>query len=132
MSDPADLVEPAVKDPATKALVREMVRRVADRWTWRVLDLLWDGDARFGQIQESIGVSQKVLTQTLRQLERDGFVTRSAHLTVPPRVDYSLTDLGRTLTEAFCGVWMWAEEHQTQVEAARARFDGAGEPASRD
>jgi DNA-binding HxlR family transcriptional regulator len=65
-----------------------------------------------------------MLTQTLRQMERDGMVTRTVHPVVPPRVEYRLTDLGASLGAAFCGVWIWAEENLTRVENARAQFDG--------
>jgi DNA-binding HxlR family transcriptional regulator len=69
------------------------------------------------------GVSQKMLTQTVRQMERDGLLTRKVYPVVPPRVEYALTDLGLTLSAAFCGVWVWAAENLSKVEAARSRFD---------
>ena len=85
-------------------------------------------DTRFTRLQERIGgVSQKMLTKTLRQLERDGLVTRRVHATVPPRVDYTLTPLGESLGEAVCGMWMWVEKHADAVETARRSFDGRNE-----
>ena len=69
------------------------------------------------------GVSQKMLTQTLRAMERDGLVVRTVHPVVPPHVDYRLTDHGISLGAAFCGVWTWAEEHLERIEAARDAFD---------
>lgn len=112
--------------PTTDALVRDMIKRIADKWTWLVLELLADGELRFSQIRSGIeGVSQKVLTHTLRQLERDGLVSRRVTPTVPPRVDYRLTPLGASLAEAFCSVWLWAEKNQPKVARARTRFDAA-------
>ena len=70
------------------------------------------------------GISQKMLTKTLRQLERDGLVTRRVHPVIPPRVDYKLTRLGESLGEAVCGIWVWAEKHGRDVERARRAYDG--------
>jgi DNA-binding HxlR family transcriptional regulator len=70
------------------------------------------------------GVSQKMLTKTVRQMERDGLVTRTVHPVIPPRVEYELTELGHSLGEAFCGVWIWAERHGEEIERARAAFKG--------
>ncbi len=84
------------------------------------------GELRFTQVGRQVpGISQKMLTQTLRQMERDGLVHRTVHPVIPPRVDYRLTDLGLGLGSAFCGVWTWAEENLERIEAARARFDAA-------
>ena len=68
------------------------------------------------------GISQKMLTKTLRQMEYDGLVSRVIHPVIPPHVDYALTDMGRSLSEAFCGVWKWAEAHHARIEQARAEF----------
>ena len=113
-------------DPKVEALVNDLIGRVADKWTMIVLEVLAEhGELRFSQLSRLVtGVSQKMLTQTLRQMERDGMVTRTVHAVVPPRVDYRLTDLGLSLGAAFCGVWIWAEENLARVEDARARFDG--------
>jgi DNA-binding HxlR family transcriptional regulator len=112
-------------DPEVDALVTEIIGQVADKWTMLILEELADHDhLRFTQIGRLVpGISQKMLTQTLRQMERDGLVTRTVHAVVPPRVDYRLTDLGLSLGEAFCGVWLWAEKNLARIEAARARFD---------
>ena len=81
-------------------------------------------ELRFTQLARLMsGISQKMLTQTLRQMERDGMVTRTVHAVVPPRVDYRLTELGTSLGAAFCGVWIWAEENLPKVEASRKAFD---------
>lgn len=113
--------------PKKKALVREVLERIADKWTLLVIDAL-DGERelRFSRLQERVGgVSQKMLTKTLRQLERDGLVTRRVHATVPPRVDYKLTPLGETLGEAVCGIWLWVDAHMDAMQRSRRRYDKA-------
>ncbi|WP_454884623.1 winged helix-turn-helix transcriptional regulator [Sphingomonas oryzagri] len=81
------------------------------------------GELRFTQLSKAVpGISQTMLTQTLRQMERDGMVTRTIHPVIPPRVEYRLTELGLSLGAAFCGVWIWAEDNLGKVEAARAAF----------
>ena len=112
-------------DPRVEALVTEVIGRVADKWTMLILETLTDqGELRFTQIGKAVpGISQKMLTQTLRQMERDGLVIRTVHAVIPPRVDYRLTDLGGTLAEAFCGVWLWAAANLERIEAARTAFD---------
>lgn len=113
-----------VPNPAVDALVREVIARVADKWTMLVLEVLDEhGTQRFTRLAELVeGVSQKMLTKTVRQMEADGLVTRKVHPVIPPHVDYALTPLGRSLGEAFCGVWKWAEKNHTKVEAARKAF----------
>ncbi|OYU38334.1 MAG: transcriptional regulator [Pseudorhodobacter sp. PARRP1] len=112
-------------DPRIERLVNDLIGRIADKWTMLILELLaQQGEMRFTQIGRAVeGISQKMLTQTLRQMERDGLVQRTVHPVVPPKVEYRLTDLGLTLGEAFCGVWLWAETHLDRIEAARAAFD---------
>lgn len=108
--------------PEVDALVREIIARVADKWTMLILEALEEhGTQRFSQLSKVVvGVSQKMLTKTLRQMESDGLVSRTIYPEVPPRVEYTLTDLGRSLSAAFCGVWLWAEAHYDEVAAARA------------
>ncbi|MDF1504639.1 helix-turn-helix domain-containing protein [Roseisolibacter sp. H3M3-2] len=115
-------------DPRVEALVHELIGRVADKWTMLLLEVLDEhGTQRFTRLGALVpGISQKMLTQTLRQMERDGLVTRTVHAVVPPRVDYALTPLGESLGEAFCGVWVWAAHHRETVEAARRAFDARG------
>src|SRR2546425_9189625 len=98
--------------------MREILERVADKWTLLVIDALeGERELRFTRVQQRVGgVSQKMLTKTLRQLERDGLVTRSVHATVPPRVDYRLTPLGVSLGESVCGIWIWVGKHMDKVE----------------
>ena len=113
-------------DPRVEALVNDVIGRVADKWTMLILEVLAEhGEQRFTRVGDLVGgISQKMLTQTLRQMERDGLVIRTVHPVIPPRVEYRLTDLGVTLAEAFCGVWTWAEKNIDRIEAARAAFDG--------
>ena len=108
-----------------EALVREMLDRVGDKWTLLVIEELGSGgEMRFTQLRDRIGnVSQKMLTKTLRDLERDGLLTRRVHPVVPPRVDYKLTKLGEALGEAVCGIWTWVEKHLKDVERSRQAYD---------
>ncbi|VFR57224.1 Transcriptional regulator, HxlR family [plant metagenome] len=117
-------------DPRVEALVTGVIARVADKWTMIILDVLaTQGELRFTQLARQVdGISQKMLTQTLREMEREGLVLRTVHPVVPPHVEYRLTDLGLSLGAAFCGVWVWAEKNLETIEAARARFD-ARQPA---
>jgi DNA-binding HxlR family transcriptional regulator len=118
-------VPPDDLDPRIEALVNELIGRVADKWTMIILEVLAErGELRFTRLSELVeGVSQKMLTQTLRQMERDGLVVRTVHPVVPPKVEYKLTQLGLGLGAAFCGVWVWAAENLKQVEQARLKFD---------
>lgn len=114
-------------DAKVDALVTEVIGRVADKWTMLILEALADhGELRFTRIGKLVpGISQKMLTQTLRQMERDGLVVRTVHPVIPPRVEYCLTDLGLSLGAAFCGVWLWAEQNLEAIETARREFDAA-------
>ena len=116
---------PAENDPRVEALVNELIGRVADKWTMLILEVLDDhGELRFTRIAELVsGISQKMLTQTLRQMERDGLVIRTVHPVVPPKVEYRLTRLGESLGQAFCGVWIWAAQNLSEIETARTAFD---------
>ncbi len=116
---------PTESNPVIDALVEEIIGRVADKWTMIVLEILEEnGTLRFTQIAKlASGISQKMLTKTLRQMERDGLLTRTVYPVVPPHVDYELTHLGNSLSGAFCGVWMWAEAHHAEIQAARLKFE---------
>ena len=108
----------------TVELVDEMLGRIADKWTLMVIEELGNGEMRFTRLRERVtGVSQKMLTKTLRQLERDGLVIRTVHPVIPPHVEYKLTPLGESLGEAVCGIWLWAEKHALDVAKARQKFD---------
>ncbi|MES2435599.1 MAG: helix-turn-helix domain-containing protein [Pseudomonadota bacterium] len=112
-------------DPRIEQLVTDVIGRIADKWTMLILEVLEQrGILRFTEVGRAVpGISQKMLTQTLRQMERDGLVQRKVHPVVPPKVEYQLTNLGLTLSEAFCGVWVWAGTHLESIEAARVAFD---------
>ncbi|MEX2036614.1 MAG: helix-turn-helix domain-containing protein [Xanthobacteraceae bacterium] len=104
--------------------VGEVLARVGDKWTVLVVGVLGDGPKRFNEIRRSLGsISQRMLTLTLRALERDGLVTRTAFATIPPRVDYELTRLGRSLLEPVSGLGLWARQNRAAIQAARLRFD---------
>jgi DNA-binding HxlR family transcriptional regulator len=120
-------VPPRELDPRLQPLVHELIGRVADKWTMLILETLMEhGETRFTQLGKLVGdISQKMLTQTLRHMERDGLVVRTVHAVVPPKVEYRLTALGLTLSAAFCGVWVWAADNLQQIEAARLSFDSA-------
>ena len=114
-------------DPAIEALVQDIIAKVADKWTMMILEALNEhGTLRFTQLGRVVGhISQKMLTQTVRQMEQDGLVSRTVHPVIPPHVDYTLTPLGKSLGAAFCGVWIWAETHYAEIQAARKKFAAA-------
>jgi DNA-binding HxlR family transcriptional regulator len=123
---------PAAPGPteATACAVREVLDRVGDKWSVYVIHLLGGGTMRFSDLKRSIeGISQRMLTVTLRGLERDGLVTRTVYPVVPPRVDYALTPLGETLLSTVCALVDWSEAHRADIDAARVRYDTREEPA---
>ena len=124
----------AFNDPRVERLVHELIDHVADKWTMIVLEVLVEhGELRFTRLSEQVpGISYKMLTQTLRLMEREGFVARTVHPVVPPRVEYRLTELGVSLAAAFCAVWLWAEAHLDQVERARSVFDKKSASSNRE
>ncbi len=115
---------PEESDPELEVLVREIIGRVADKWTMLALEVLEEhGRLRFTRLGELIGgISQKMLTKTIRQMEADGLVVRTVFPVIPPRVEYELTELGRSLGAAFCGVWIWAEQHRKTILQSRKAF----------
>ncbi|HUZ13133.1 MAG TPA: helix-turn-helix domain-containing protein [Caulobacteraceae bacterium] len=109
--------------------VSQVLARVGDKWSVLIVSLLGDGPRRFNEIRRMVGgISQRMLTLTLRGLERDGLVTRTVFPTVPPRVDYELTELGRSLWEPVAALGGWARANQDRIEAARRRFDQRAAP----
>ena len=113
--------------------VRQILDRVADKWSLLVIALLEHRTLRFTELRRRIdGVSQRMLTVTLRQLERDGLVRRTVHPVVPPRVDYALTPLGSTLHATIQALVIWTEAHQNEIAAARAQYDARQELAAAD
>jgi DNA-binding HxlR family transcriptional regulator len=105
---------------------RQLLDRIADKWVALVVKSLSDGPKRYSEISHQlVGVSQKMLTQTLRSLERDGMLTRSVTPAVPVRVDYELTPLGQSLSGILGQLKSWAEQHMPEVDQARAAYDAA-------
>jgi DNA-binding HxlR family transcriptional regulator len=104
--------------------VSQVLARVGDKWSVLVVMLLRDGPLRFNAIKRALnGISQQMLTRTLRGLERDGLVTRTMYPTIPPQVEYALTDLGHSLSKPVLALGSWAQEHMAQIDVARSRFD---------
>jgi DNA-binding HxlR family transcriptional regulator len=124
------------RDPGECTMVSETLARIGDKWTVLVVELLCEGrgPVRFNEIRRAVhGISQRMLTLTLRSLERDGLVTRTVHPTVPPRVDYELTKLGRSLRVPLVAVAEWVRANGTSIHAARQVFDATStaSPSSR-
>ena len=118
--------------PEIDRLVEEIIARIADKWTLLLLEALAQhGTVRFSRLADLVGgISQKMLTQTLRRMEADGFITRTAYPEIPPRVEYALTPLGESLGAAFCGVWEWAEKHHGEMIRAREAYSARRSTAS--
>lgn len=115
-------MKPNVYDP--NCPTRTVLDRIGDKWTTLVVLVLLDGPRRFSQLRDRIGgVAPKVLTETLRRLERDGILTRTAYPEIPPRVEYQLTPLGRSLEEPIRAIATWAEHNVPQITQAREAYD---------
>jgi DNA-binding HxlR family transcriptional regulator len=111
-------------EPEDCRAVSEVLSRVGDKWTVLVVWTLGDGSKRFNELRKALGsISQRMLTLTLRALERDGLVTRTVFPTIPPRVDYELTALGRSLLDPVSELGSWARRNRRAIENARHRFD---------
>src|SRR5665213_4513390 len=118
--------------PGECRAISEMLSRVGDKWSVLVVLTLGDGTKRFGEIQKALGsISKRMLTLTLRGLERDGLVTRTVFPTIPPRVDYELTKLGRSLLEPVSELGLWARQNRMTIQEARRKFDAAPAGVSR-
>lgn len=105
---------------------REVLNRVGDKWSVLIVALLGEGRHRFSELRRSVeGISQRMLTLTLRGLERDGLITRTVYPTIPPRVEYELTELGRTLLVPINALADWAEKNRTIIQASRDGFDAS-------
>ena len=112
------------KEPEDCRAISEILARVGDKWTVLVVGLLGEGPVRFNEIRRLVnGISQRMLTLTLRGLERDGLVTRTVHPTIPPRVEYELTALGHSLFEPLDAVAGWARKNRLAIEKKRREFD---------
>ena len=109
----------------------DILNRIGDKWSVMIVGYLGQKTMRFNELRHTIGgISQRMLTLTLRNLERDGLVTRTVYPEIPPRVEYQLTELGRTLTAPLDTLWNWAAEHMHSVNEARANYDRAHEAAT--
>ena len=103
---------------------RTVLEVIANKWTHLVVCALRDGPMRFGELRRRLdGVTQKTLTQTLRALERNGLATRTLFPSIPPRVDYELTELGRNIVGLLDAILLWSEDHSAEITAARERYD---------
>ena len=123
---PADMPAP---DAGGCVATREILDRIGDKWSLYIVAMLANGPRRFNELKRSIdGISQRMLTLTLRGLERDGLITRTMFPTIPPRVDYELTDMGRTLLEPVMALVNWANKNQLAIAEAHKRFDEEPEP----
>ena len=121
-----------MKDPTNPVCrtISTLLSRIGDKWTVLVVQTLGDGSKRFNELRRAIpSVSQRMLTLTLRNLERDGLVSRTVTPSIPPRVDYELTDLGRSLQGPICGLATWATENVERIHAAQAQFDAERDEA---
>ena len=118
-------LEKACEVPATRDLVRDIFTMTGDRWSMPVIRALDDGPMRFTALMNAVeGISHRMLTRTLRSLERDGLVSRTSYPESPPRVKYELTELGETLSEPVRAFIRWTQQHQSEIEESRRRFDG--------
>ncbi|GLZ02795.1 transcriptional regulator [Actinomadura sp. NBRC 104412] len=121
-NDPRGSVSLSATEPSCRG--REVLERVGDKWSLHVISVLNERTMRFGELRRSVdGISQRMLTVTLRSLERDGIVHRTLYPEIPPRVEYGLTALGKTLLEAVSTFIQWAETHVDEIDAARAEYD---------
>ena len=122
--DPAGSGEPWPAGQPASCRALEYLPRVGDKWSMYVIDLLGRGTMRFTELHRGIdGITARMLTVTLRGLERDGIVTRTIHPVIPPRVEYALTPMGRTLLDTIGQLVSWADSHLDEIEAARAAYD---------
>ena len=115
-----------MKDPNSPVCqtISELLSRIGDKWSVLVVSTLAEGSKRFNELRREIPtVSQRMLTLTLRNLERDGLVNRTVTPTIPPRVDYELTELGQSLQKPICGLATWATDNVEAIHSAQARFD---------
>ena len=121
---PCDMDYPIPGQANDCRMVREILDRIGDKWSLYIIATLKDGPVRFNALRRRIdGISQRMLTITLRGLERDGLVTRTLFPTIPPRVDYELTDMGRSLLGPVMALTLWANDHQATIQDARTRYD---------
>ncbi len=124
-----ETASPSPEPAPSTCRLRTVLGRIGDKWAIYIVDRLGEGPRRFTELHRGIdGITGRMLTVTLRGLERDGIVTRTVHATVPPRVDYELTPLGRTLLATIGQLVTWADEHLEEIEAARDAYDARSCP----
>ncbi|RZT27844.1 HxlR family transcriptional regulator [Kribbella sp. VKM Ac-2569] len=127
MATPTRISGPCQAWPEDSAFIREVLDRIGDKWTVLIISTLGGGRLRYSELLASIpGISQRMLTQTLKNLERDGLITRTAYAEVPPRVEYELTDLGRSLMNAVMAMAGWAATHHSEIATNRAASELTG------
>lgn len=127
MVTPTRISGPCQAWPEDSAFIREVLDRIGDKWTVLIISTLGGGLLRYSELQASVpGISQRMLTQTLKNLERDGLITRTAYAEVPPRVEYELTDLGRSLMNAVMAMAGWAATHHSEIAGNRAASELTG------
>ena len=122
-----------MKDPNSPVCqtISELLSRIGDKWSVLVVSTLAEGGKRFNELRREIpAVSQRMLTLTLRNLERDGLVSRTVTPSIPPRVDYALTDLGHSLQKPISALTQWALDHVEEIHDAQARFDSEADRAA--
>jgi DNA-binding HxlR family transcriptional regulator len=122
-----------MKDPTSPVCrtISTLLSRIGDKWTVLVVQTLGQGSRRFNELRREIpSVSQRMLTLTLRNLERDGLVSRTVTPTIPPRVDYELTELGQSLQKPICGLATWALDNVSAIQTAREKFDAMQDEAA--
>lgn len=127
---PSHIDFPEIPKPTDRACetTREILDRIGDKWSLYIIATLSSGTRRFNELRREIeGISQRMLTLTLRGLERDGLITRTMYPTIPPRVDYELTELGKTLLEPVMALVAWAEKNKPVIADAQKRFDDTPE-----
>jgi DNA-binding HxlR family transcriptional regulator len=132
MDTPVTPQEPLTFEDCRRDMVpvADVISHIGGKWTVYIITALGQGPRRFSELKRHIeGVSQKMLTATLRELEKDGFVTRKVTPSIPPRVDYELTDLGQELREPLRAIGQWAYANRERVDAARRRYESAGNAA---
>jgi DNA-binding HxlR family transcriptional regulator len=113
------------KDPVCRT-ISGLLQRIGDKWSVLVVETLGSGPMRFNELRRAIpSVSQRMLTLTLRNLERDGLVTRTVTPSIPPRVDYELTGLGQSLQKPICALVQWSKTHSSEIRDAQGRYDRA-------
>jgi DNA-binding HxlR family transcriptional regulator len=130
-AEPGGCPEAGALPPPGACRASEVLGRVGDKWSLQVIFSLGEGTKRFTDLKRGIdGISQRMLTVTLRGLERDGIVTRTMYPVMPPRVDYTLTPMGRTLLDAACTLIGWVHDHLDEIDAARAAYDARERPGA--